>query len=175
MNSDLLLLGKVVGIHGVRGEIKVLSLSGAPESLLDQEEVFLREPDQQEACRHNVRLARLHKNIILLSLEGISSVDEARQYVGNDLLVDRHKLPPLCQGEYYWFQIQGLRVFTRERQYLGKVQRLIPTPANDVYVVCGEGEEILIPAIEGVIHHIDLEEGLMVVDLPEGLIKTDAD
>jgi len=172
-NSDLLSLGKVVGIHGVRGEIKVLS-SGALESLVEQEEVFLRRPDQQTLCRRAVRLARPHKNVTLLSLEGIDSADEARQYVGNEILVDRSKLPPLPPGEYYWSQIQGLRVETREGQRLGRVERLITTRANDVYVVREGDREILIPAVEEIIHRIDLEEGLMVVDLPEGLPDTDA-
>ena len=175
MNPDLLILGKVVGIHGVRGEIKVLSSSRSPDCLVDQKEVFLRDSDQQELCRRTIRLARPHKKVALLSLEGVCSADEARQYVGNDVLVDKSKLPALEPGEYYWFQIQGLRVETLEGRRLGQVERIISTPANDVYIVGGGREEIFIPAIEEVVHHIDLEKSVMIVDLPEGLLETDAD
>ncbi len=174
MNQNLLILGKVVGIHGVRGEIKVISRSGTPESLIGQEEIFLRDPHQQEICRHAIRRARTHKKMTLISLEGIGSADEALRLVGNEVLVDRRNLPPLPAGEYYWFQIEGLRVVTLDQKYLGRIEQLIVTPANDVYVMSEGGEEILIPAVEGVIHHIDLDEGVMVVDLPEGLLKTDA-
>lgn len=164
-----MILGRVVGIHGVRGEIKVFPHSGTPENLLHQQEVFLRNPDHQRICRRTIRSARAHKKMTLLCLEGISSPEEARQLVGSDVLVDKSKLPPLSEGEYYWFQIQGLQVVTLDRQHLGHVEELISTPDNDVYVVRGGDEEILIPATEEVIHRIDLEERVMVVDLPEGL------
>ncbi|MBW2149131.1 MAG: 16S rRNA processing protein RimM [Deltaproteobacteria bacterium] len=172
-NQDLLIHGKVVGIHALRGEIKVISRSGTPESLIGQEEIFLREPHQQEIKRHTIRRARTHKRMTLISLEGISRAEEALRLVGNDVLVDRTKLSPLPAGEYYWFQIEGLRVVTLEHTYLGRIEQLIPSPANDVYVVRGGGKEILIPAVEEIVQHIDLNEGVMVVDLPEGLLETD--
>ena len=175
MKSNLLILGKVVGTHGIRGELKIHSSSGPSESLLNQKEVFFRDPRGREVCRWIVRMARQHKNTMLLALEGVHTADDAVQFVGKEILIERAKLPPLPEGEYYWFQIQGLRVETREGHYIGRIEQLILTGANDVYVVSTSGGEILLPAVEDVIHRIDLERGTMVVDLPEGLTETDED
>ena len=77
---------------------------------------------------------------------------------------------PLEQDEYYEYQIIGLAVWTTGGEYLGTVDEVISTGANDVYVVRGEEREILIPAIEDVVLEINLAQGRMVVELMEGLI-----
>lgn len=169
-DQKFLVLGRVVGIHGLRGDLKVFFHSGSSDALHAQEECILQNPQNREVLCYNILRVRDHKKNTLVALEGVRSADEAGQLVGFDVLADRTKLPPLPDGEYYWFQIENLRVYDQGRKYLGQIKEIISTPANDVYVVQGEGEEILIPAVEDVVLRIDLDDGLMVVDPPEGLI-----
>jgi 16S rRNA processing protein RimM len=76
----------------------------------------------------------------------------------------------LLQGQYYTFQLIGLDVLTTEGQYLGQVTDIMATAGNDVYIVEGEGGEILIPAIEDVVKSIDLKKGKMVIEAIKGLL-----
>ena len=73
------------------------------------------------------------------------------------------------EGEYFHFQLLGLRVLTEEREELGQITEILETGSNDVYVVSGAGGEVLIPALVDVVLEVRLDEGQMIVDLPDGL------
>jgi 16S rRNA processing protein RimM len=83
--------------------------------------------------------------------------------------IEKAKLPALEAGVYYWNDLIGLKVFTTEDQYLGRLESIIETGANDVYVVKGDAREILIPALKSVVHTIDIDAKIMRVELPDGL------
>jgi 16S rRNA processing protein RimM len=84
-------------------------------------------------------------------------------------MVPEGMAPPLPEGAYYHFQIVDMRVYTRGKEYLGIITQVLSTGSNDVYVVCHQGRELLVPALEGVVREVDVEGRRMVVDLPEGL------
>jgi len=107
---------------------------------------------------------------VLLTLKGVATADEARELVGAELFVDSGLLPELDEGTYYWFDIIGLSVFAPDKTYLGRIESIIATGGNDVYVARHQGNEILIPALESVVLGVDLKRKVMRVDLPEGLI-----
>jgi 16S rRNA processing protein RimM len=91
--------------------------------------------------------------------------------VGKDIWIDSGRLPKLPDGEYYWFEILGLKVFRADTGgYVGRVKAIMTTPAHDVYVVQEqeEGAEYLIPAVAEVILSIDADQGRVVI-APEGL------
>jgi len=75
----------------------------------------------------------------------------------------------LDEGIYYWFDLIGIKVYTTEEKYLGRIESIVETGSNDVYVVKHGEKEVLIPALESVVLDIDLEHKRMRVDLPEGL------
>ena len=89
--------------------------------------------------------------------------------IGKEILVEKDAFLKLGEGEYYWIDILGMKVETREGKGIGKVKEIFPTGANDVYVVEGKRGEILLPATEEVIQSIDLERGVMKVIRKEGL------
>ena len=74
------------------------------------------------------------------------------------------------EGTYYWVDLIGIGVFTTEKEYLGRIESIVETGSNDVYVVKNGEREILIPALETVVLDIDLGKKQMQVDLPEGLV-----
>ncbi|MEE8269716.1 MAG: ribosome maturation factor RimM, partial [Nitrospinaceae bacterium] len=78
---------------------------------------------------------------------------------------------PLPEGEYYWFQIEGIRVFDEEDRYYGTVNEIIVTGSNDVYVVQDGNKELLLPMIDSVVKSIDLKENKLVFHIIEGLLE----
>ena len=93
----------------------------------------------------------------------------ARDLVGESVTVSQVSAPGLPDGQYFHFQLIGMRVLTEDGEYLGQVQEILETGSNDVYVVSGESGELLIPALVDVIREVQVAEGLMVVRLLEGL------
>jgi len=74
------------------------------------------------------------------------------------------------EGEYFWFELLGLDVFTNDDVFLGVVSEIIPAGNNEIYVVKNGDREIFLPAAEEVVNHIDLENGKMIVSILEGLL-----
>jgi 16S rRNA processing protein RimM len=169
MTEDALIcVGKVVGTHGIKGYLRVVSYAESAAPFTDGRQLSLRQKGEPVA-KFRIKSARFHKRGFLLALEGISSVDEAMEWVGYELCIDRATLPEPEQGSYYWHEIIGMDVFTVNGRRLGRVTAIFPTGSNDVYVVREGNKEILIPALESVVMDIDLTANSLRVDLPEGL------
>lgn len=165
-------IGKIVGAHGVKGNLKVYSYAESL-SLFEQESSILVVSAKEFEQIFKIKWIKPHGRVALLSLEGIENRDLAETLIGSELFVKRDRLPKLVDGSYYWFDIIGLAVFTNDEKHIGRVESIIPTGSNDVYVVKDaqkdRDNEILIPAIESVVLEINLEQKRMIVDLPEGL------
>ncbi len=168
-NSSLLCLGRIVGVHGVRGGLKLLSYAESPEVFTAGRCVRLRDAQGAEA-RFILREVRPRKGGLVLYLEEVEDRAAAEGLLGRDLLVERDALPPLPAGTYYWEDLIGLSVFEVDGRFLGRLASILPTGSNDVYVVRDARREILVPALAAVIREVDLASGRMVVALPEGLV-----
>jgi 16S rRNA processing protein RimM len=111
--------------------------------------------------------------VLLMGLESVADRNQAEGLVGSSLFIDKSRLPVLDEDTYYWSDLVGLSVYDPTGLLLGRLDEVIPTPGNDVYVVKGnvEGQprELLIPAIGDVVLSIDIAGKTMVVELPEGL------
>jgi 16S rRNA processing protein RimM len=167
-----LVIGRVLGAHGVGGELKVQVISEDPHRFgrMEQVHIGLEEGDPEPRALERFRL---HKGNALLKLVGCDDRDSATALRGYLLQVPIEDAIPLEEGEYYEFQILGLEVWTVSGEHLGRVVDVLATGANDVYVVHGTypgHREVLIPALESVVLEIDLEGARMVVELPEGLL-----
>jgi 16S rRNA processing protein RimM len=158
-------IGRIVRPHGVRGELVVEATGAARDDLAEAGTVYLGEP----AVAHTLASVRWHRGRLLIRLAGCDDRDAAEAYRGLPLQIVREEAPPLPPGTYYHRQILGLTVVTDEGEALGTIAEIIETGANDVYVVRGDGGEILIPAAPGVVLDVDLEAGRMTVHLLEGL------
>ncbi|MBW1992399.1 MAG: 16S rRNA processing protein RimM [Deltaproteobacteria bacterium] len=170
IRSRLVSLGKVVGAHGIRGALKIGEAPAEPETFLYLGEVEIG------GARYRVKEAISRKRQVLLRLEGVDTRNQAELLIGQEVKGESSRFPPLPEGEYYWFQLQGLEVRHAESgARLGELADIIPTPGHDVYVVRQGRREILLPAVEEVINEINLEEGLIKVLPPEGWLETYAD
>lgn len=161
--ARLIVVGRVAGIYGVRGWVKVLSHTSPPENILRYGDWHLRRHGQWQP----VELAdgHPHGKGLVVSFKGLTDRDEARAYIGAEIAVPRSQLPPLPEGEYYWTDLEGLQVRTVEGVELGILDHLLETGANDVLVVVKDGRETLVPFVpEQVVKGIDFDAGTITVD-----------
>jgi len=156
------ILGRIVGLFGVRGWIKVYSYTEPREAVLDYRDWLLgRDGDWQ---RVELAEGKRHGKAVIARLEGIDDRDAAAELIGSDIGVDRDALPEPEEGHYYWADLEGLAVVHRDGSELGRVACLLATGANDVLVVDGPVER-LIPFVPGtVILDVDLAAGVIHVD-----------
>jgi 16S rRNA processing protein RimM len=151
---------------GVRGEVLLELLTDLPRQLLQAKTLFLG----GDHLPKRVASIRRHGRDFLLRMEGMADRDAVEPLRGILLYLRTDEQQPLPPGVYYLHQIEGLEVITDAGDILGRVKEIIKTGANDVYVVQGDGGEVLLPAIPQVILEVRLNERRMVVHLLEGLI-----
>lgn len=172
--DELIQLGKIIGVHGIRGAVKVLTYAEAIESYTTQDCVIVQNAAGEQASYHLLD-CRPHKKTLRVTFEHVTTRNQAEALVGGGIYVLKDSLPPLDEDTYYWHELIGMAVSTILGEELGAIEQIIPTGANDVYVVrseaaTGNSKEILIPAISSVVIEIDTARKRMVVDLPEGLV-----
>ncbi len=165
--SCLVPLGRVLKPHGIRGELKVLPYGETLGEMEPGEKLFSIEGTEQRQL--TLLRLRTQKRVWIAQFAELDSIDQAQALAGKDLFVDKDRLPDLPEGEYYHFQLIGLSVVTKDGTPLGTLSSIFQTGSNDVYVVETGGEELLVPALDDVVCEVDLENGKLVVDLPEGM------
>ncbi len=160
--ADPVILGRITGIFGVRGWVKVFSYTEPREAILDYGRWLL----SKDGGWREAKLAegKRHGKTVIARIEGVNDRDEAETLIGIDIGVPREELPEAEAGQYYWADLEGLEVVRRDGSCVGTVAELLETGANDVMVVRGE-REILIPFVmDRVIVDVDLAEGVITVD-----------
>lgn len=173
--NGFLAVGRIVGAHGIRGEVKVYPYVDPLPELETGSRILIRHGAGKEKTL-TVGRHRPHKKTVLFVFEGVTTRNDAEGLVNGEMLMERSAMPDLEEGEYYWSDIIGLDVFCVNEMhsgetYLGFVESVIPTGSNDVYVIKNKenGRETLVPAIHSVITEINIEKSIMRVDLPDGL------
>ena len=156
-----ILLGRVLGAFGVRGELKLQSYTDPPARLLKYQPWILvhRGAEREIAGAKGRDTAKG----VLLTLPDVTDRDQAEALAGAEVWVPRSRLPAPKPGEYYWVDLEGLRVVNREGVVLGTVSHLFETGANDVIVLAGERER-LIPFLDDFVLDVDFESGQLTVD-----------
>ena len=163
-------IGKIVNTHGVRGALKVEPWCDSPEQLCSLKKLYYKKRD--EYLPLTVRTASIHKNHVLIYFDGIDSIDEAMPLKNRVLFVDRDDLP-LADDRVFIADIIGLDVYDeRDGSRLGRLKSVDESPASDLFVVATpDGREVLVPAVEEFIGHID-ESGVYLLPIP-GMFDTD--
>jgi len=169
LSNDFIVIGKVVSTQGNKGEVNVLPLTDSIDRFKNLDNVFLRNKNSKIAL--NVEKIRIKKDTIILKLKDIENIEEARMIVGSFLEVERKNAVKLPKNTYFIFEIIGLEVYDENNIFLGKVENVIRTGSNDVYVVKRKDkEELFIPAIHDVVKNISLEKKRITINMVDGLI-----
>ena len=160
--SKPILLGRVTGLYGVKGWIKVHSYTHPRENIVNFRRWTLRQGDDHAPVA--VEDGRPQGRTVVAKLLEIDDRDEARALIGADVTVERGDLPPCEPGEYYWVDLEGLGVRTVSGDDLGRVDYLFSSGAHDILVVAGDRQRLIPFVMQNVIHEIDARRGLIVVD-----------
>jgi 16S rRNA processing protein RimM len=166
--KDLITIGKIVKQIGLGGRLKAVSYLASGETITRQQSVFIGH-DVSSAVSYRITGITIKGKTILLSLEGIETVEASANLKGRYLFLPRNALDPLEEDEYFWEDIIGLEVVNEDGEKLGVITSIIATGSNDVYVCEGPGGETLLPAVEGFIKKIDIHGGIVVASLPREL------
>jgi 16S rRNA processing protein RimM len=157
-----IVLGKITGVHGVKGEIKIMPYTQPPEAITNYQ------PWQLEKTRGShlslsVSSFRRQGEGLVVKITDLEDRDEAKTLVGSFIVIERDQLPALDEG-YYWADLIGLQVFTVNGIDLGRVDYLFETGANDVMVVIGERERFIPYRLGDVVIEVNLDKAAMIVD-----------
>ncbi|HVV68382.1 MAG TPA: ribosome maturation factor RimM [Gammaproteobacteria bacterium] len=164
-DSHMVVVGRLGRAYGVQGWLKLHSFTEPAENILSYQHWFIRNKTgawEPASLEHT----RIQDQSLLVKLTGCSTPEQAQVYVNADIAVTRDQLPKLTTGNYYWSDLEGLKVINQQGIELGTVTRLMATGANDVLVVKGEKERLL-PYIKQVVLAVDLQQGVMRVDWDE--------
>lgn len=166
--KEYLELGQIVNTKGLKGEVKLNSFAEDNTIFERLPKVFLK--TKSEILEKQIEKVSYNKNQVILKFKDCDSIDDAEALRNTYLLVKRTDLDDLPEGVYYIADLIGLEVYTDEGEFLGKVDDIYSTGANDIYVVKDEmGKQKLLPGIDEVIKETNLEEGKIIVHLIEGL------
>ncbi len=172
MMIQYLEIGKVVTTHGVNGEMKVYLYADSPASLFGVKKVYL---DEKGMTGITVRACRSQKNMLLLKLEGIDTVEKAHTMIGRYLWADRNEISKE-KDSFFIVDLIGLEVVNNsDGSHIGTLTDVISGGVQDIYTVrLDSGEERLVPAVPAFIKRTSLEEGKIWLEPIKGLLE-DAD
>lgn len=152
-------LGRITGVHGVRGWVRVQSFTRPAENLFSYGPWLIRGVELQ--CLDHKPNGRG----FVVQLRGIDERDIAEELVGEEVQIARSALPEPDEGEYYWADLLGVQVRTAEGETLGHIDRLLETGAQDVMVIKAGSKEHLVPFVQGpIVKRVDLQDRVIEVD-----------
>jgi 16S rRNA processing protein RimM len=160
--AEFVTIGKIIKPFGVKGHVRVHSLTDVPGRFEGLCEVTVVPPSGR-AFVTAVRSVRKDRASYVLGLEAFSTPEEAAACRGALLTIPEAQTPPLSSGRYYQFQLLGMQVRDDSGRTLGTLEDIMETPGHAVFAVRGQAGEVLIPATQSAIVSVDVEGRLIVV------------
>mgnify|MGYP006178107425 FL=1 len=159
-----ILLGRVIGAFGVRGDVKLESWTEPRAAIFGYQPWILRSPQGVETRMAGARGRDTGKHLVA-QFPGVTDREVVEAMRGTEVYVPRSALPPPSAGEYYWVDLEGLRVVTVDGVPLGTVSHLFATGANDVLVARDDERERMIPFVQPqYVTGVDFDAGVVTVD-----------
>ncbi len=168
MDKKLIPIGKIEGIHGIRGEVKVRMLSDFPERLASVTSLYVVKNGSKR--RLSISHHRPHKQGVLITFTDIHNANDAKLLEGSMLCIRENEMLSPPADTYYIHQLIGFEVFDESNNRLGELKEVWQLPANDVFVVRDASAEILFPAIKDAVKCISCEQKRIVVTRELGVI-----
>lgn len=158
----LVTLGRVNGLLGVKGWLKIYSYTDPRDSIVGFSTWVLRTGDDEQTVE--LEDGRKHGRTVVVKLKAIDDRNQAEALVGADIAVERDALAPCDPGEYYWTDLEGSTVVTAQGESLGRLDHLFETGGHDVMVVIGDRRRLIPFVQEKVVREVKLEQHIIVVD-----------
>lgn len=171
-HPEYLVLGRVLRPHGIKGELRVGTMTDYPERVAELDSVFLsRDIEGRDAKAFPIESVRLHQDYILVKFSNIPDRNAADRLRDLYMLIDLENAVPLDDDEVYLYELIGLTVQLEDGTRIGTLEDIMETGANDVYVVKSETHgTILIPAHDETVVEVDPDAGHIIVAPPPGTL-----
>ena len=163
---ELITIGEITRHQGNKGEVRVKTFTDFPERFEDLHTIKLTKGRIEKEV--TIEEVKYHKGYVILKFIDVDDIGAAIEYKGFEIKIPKEDRFELAEDVFYMEDILGLDVYQKD-EFLGQIDSIIETGANDVYVVKNNGESLLIPALKDAILEVDLEEEIMLVKLPKGL------
>jgi 16S rRNA processing protein RimM len=167
MKNEFIPVGKIVKTHGTKGNVKVLLLSDIPHRLKTSTSIYHRVNDHLHKL--TISYCRFNKNFAIIGFDGIDTLSSAKKLIGSTLEIKEEELAPLPENKYYIHTLIGFEVLNKEKKRIGTLKEIWQLPANDVFVVENEEEEMLFPSIKEAILSISIDKREMMVNTDLGV------
>ncbi|WKY45809.1 ribosome maturation factor RimM [Eubacteriaceae bacterium ES2] len=168
MKKDTMIIGRVAGAHGIKGEVKVQPLTDNSQRFFDLREIILASPKENKNVI--ITACRIHKNSVLLQLAEIKSRNEAEGLIGMNLLIDRDQAVGLSDDEYFVEDLKGMAVYNQQ-VLLGQLTDVLQTGGVDVYMIKGEDSDYCVPARKIYFKQFDFENNRIDADIPQEILE----
>ncbi|MGH7231504.1 MAG: ribosome maturation factor RimM [Nitrospiraceae bacterium] len=170
--AELVTVGKIVKPFGVRGDVRVLPLSDVPGRFQTLGQVTLVALSGHTLVTMVTRV-REDRGGYVIGVEALTTPEEAAAFRGGWIKIPEDRVPPLPAGQYYEFQLIGMAVSDETGRTLGTLDEILHTGSNPVFVVRGNGREVLVPGTREVIASVNMDERTMTIRLLDGLVNDD--
>lgn len=162
-------IGQIVNTFGIKGQVKIVPFTDDITRFDELKEIYVEKKNELKLFQ--IEQVNYKKNMVILKLKGIETVEEAEKLRNYYLKIDRKDAKKLPKDTYFIVDLLGLDVYTDEGKLLGKVDDIYNAGSSDIYVVKDElGKQILLPAIKDVLKEVDLENQKIIVHLIKGLV-----
>lgn len=162
-------IGQIVNTFGIKGQVKIVPFTDDITRYDELKEIYVEKKNELKLFQ--IEQVNYKKNMVILKLKGIETVEEAEKLRNCYLKIDRKDAKELPKDTYFIVDLLGLDVYTDEGKLLGKVDDIYNAGSSDIYVVKDElGKQILLPAIKDVLKEVDLENQKIIVHLIKGLV-----
>lgn len=165
--KDYIKVGKIVNTHGVKGCVKCISLTDDLERFDNLEYIYTEKDD----VKRKIENVWYSKGMVYLTLENISDMSAAESFKDSYISILESQLRKLPKDTYYLFDLLGVDVFTTDGEFVGKINDIFQTGANDVYEVKNKNKSYLIPAVKDFVKEVNIQEKKMVIENREGLLE----
>lgn len=162
-------IGQIVNTFGIKGQVKIVPFTDDITRFDELKEIYVEKKNELKLFQ--IEQVNYKKNMVILKLKGIETVEEAEKLRNCYLKIDRKDAKKLPKDTYFIVDLLGLDVYTDEGKLLGKVDDIYNAGSSDIYVVKDElGKQILLPAIKDVLKEVDLGNQKIIVHLIKGLV-----
>lgn len=165
--KEYIKVGKIVNTHGVKGCVKCVPLTDDAERFEELEYVYT----EKDNVSRKIEDVWYRKGIVYIMLENINDMNTAESFKDTFISILEDQLRELPEDSYYVFDLEGMEVYSTEGEYLGKINVVYQTGANDVYEIVNKNKSFLIPAVKDVVKEVNIENKKMVINVIEGLLE----
>lgn len=165
--KEYIKVGKIVNTHGVKGCLKCYPLTDYMERFEELEYVFTEKDNK----KRKIKNVWYRKGMVYITLENIDNMTLAETFKDTYISILEDQLRELPEDSYYLFDLQGMEVYSTDGEYIGKIDTIYQTGANDVYEIINGNKSFLIPAVKDIVKEVDVKNKKMVINVIEGLLE----